>query len=246
MEKSSRRRLSERYIESQKLSTTETKRHIVFFTLVFLLTAVIQAQPRLGNPEYWVGAHGGVSAGTVIFQPAADNMTPITNACVLGGNAGLVFRFAGHKYCHFQMELNYMHRGWAHGNETIGHTYHNLHYIELPILMNLNFGSEVCRWFFNLGPQIGYCVWDESSAIDHPFDWGLAAGTGFYVKTKKAGIYELEVRFDYSFGGVVGTTVTDHYSMASPMDLSINLGYYWPIKKFREKKQKTHRYENEL
>ena len=53
------------------------------------------------------------------------------------------------------------------------------------------------------------------------------------------------MRFDYSFGGVVGTNVTDHYSMASPMDLSINLGYYWPIKKFRQK-TKSNRYENKL
>ena len=185
-----------------------------------------EAQPRMKVPEYWVGAHGGVSAGSVIFRPAAEGMSPITNACVLGGNAGVVFRFAGHKYCHFQMERNYMHRGWKQSG-----TPHNLHYIELPILMHLNFGSEVCRWIFNLGPQIGYCVWDESNAITHPFDWGLAAGTGFYVRTKNAGAYELEVRFDYSFGGIVGTNVTDKYNMASPMDLSINLGWYWPIKK---------------
>ncbi len=184
-----------------------------------------EAQPRMKVPEYWVGAHGGVSAGSVIFRPAAEGMSPITDACVLGGNAGVVFRFAGHKYCHFQMELNYLHRGWKQSG-----TPHNLHYIELPILMHLNFGSEVCRWIFNLGPQIGYCVRDESNAITHPFDWGLAAGTGFYVRTKNAGAYELEVRFDYSFGGIVGTNVTDKYNMASPMDLSINLGWYWPIK----------------
>ena len=66
-----------------------------------------------------------------------------------------------------------------------------------------------------------------------------------YVRTKHAGVYELEIRFDYSFGGIVGTGVTDKYNMASPMDLSINLGYYWPIqKKFKHKKH-THN-ENQL
>lgn len=208
---------------------------VLFSTLAF-------AQPRMRVPEYWVGVHGGVSAGTVLFRPAAADMSPITNACVLGGNGGIVFRFAGHKYCHFQMELNYMHRGWATYNETDGHIYRNLHYVELPILMHLNFGSEVCRWIFNLGPQIGYCVWDESKSIDHPFDWGLAVGTGLYVRTKKAGVYELEARFDFSFGGVLGTSVTDRYNMASPMDLSINFGWYWPIKK----KFKTKKYEDKL
>jgi len=200
---------------------------------VFMMAG--QAQPRLNTPEFYLGAHGGVSAGTVIFNPAQSGMTPITKACVLGGNGGLVFRYAGHRFCHFQMELNYMHRGWKQNDIP-----YNLHYIELPILMNLNFGGRYCRWFFNLGPQIGYCILDEAKTIDHPFDWGLAAGTGLYVKTKHAGVYELEIRFDYSFGGIYGTNVTDHYSMASPMDLSINLAYLWNFKKKKKK------YENKL
>lgn len=210
-----------------------------------LMALIASAQPRMKVPEYWIGAHGGVTASSVIFRPEAPYMTPITNACVLGGNAGLVFRFAAHKYCHFQMELNYQHRGWATGNDTVARTAHNMHYVELPIFMHLNFGSQVCRWFFNLGPQIGYCVWDENKSIENRFDWGLAAGTGLYVRTKHAGVYELEIRFDYSFGGIVGTGVTDKYNMASPMDLSINLGYYWPIQKKLKHKKHTHN-ENQL
>lgn len=193
--------------------------------ILTLLTLCVSAQPRMRSPEYWVGAHGGVSASTVLFNPTRDGMSPITDACVLGGNAGVVFRFAAHKYCHFQMELDYMHRGWKDSYGT-----NSLHYVELPILMNLNFGSDLCRWIFNLGPQIGYCVWEESGTITQRFDWGLAAGTGFYIRTKNAGVYELEIRYDFSLGSVFGTTVTDDYKMANPMDLSINLGWYWPIK----------------
>ena len=190
------------------------------------LTAL--SQPRLSRPVYYVGAHGGVTASTVLFNPAETGMTPITSACVLGGNGGLVFRYEGHKYCAFQMELNYEHRGWTQSG-----TAHNLHYVELPILMHLNFGSDVCRWFFNLGPQIGYCVKDDSNTITRPFDWGLAAGPGFYFKTRKAGLYHLEIRYDFSLGGVYGTTVTDKYTMANPMDLSINLAWMYGIKKKR-------------
>ena len=215
---------------------------------------MMHAQPRLRTPEFYLGVHGGVSASTVMFTPTVANMSPITNACVLGGNGGLVFRYAGHKYCHFQMELNYVHRGWA---EKSSNAYYarRLHYIELPILMHLNFGSKKCRWFFNLGPQIGYCVKDESAGdyingagsveyqpIDHKFDWGLAAGTGVYFITRKAGIYHLEARFDFSFGGIYGTQPIDHFSMANPMDLSINLGWLMPVKKINkeERKHKTH------
>ena len=205
-------------------------RKSISILILALVAVAATAQPRLWTPEYYLGVHGGVSASTVIFQPRADYMTPITNACVLGGNGGLVFRYAGHKYCSFQMELNYLHRGWATGNDTVARTQHNLHYIELPILMHLHFGSEICQWFFNLGPQIGYCVYDENKSIDKPFDWGLLAGTGVLFNTKKAGTYQLEVRVDYSFGGIVGTSVLDKYNMASPLDLSINFGWLMPIK----------------
>lgn len=202
------------------------ERYIAVLALCVLCWMQAEAQPRLHTPEYWLGVHGGVSASTVLFNPAVSGMSPITKACVLGGNGGLVFRYAGHKYCAFQMELDYLHRGWTENGEA-----HSLHYVELPILMHLNFGSDVCRWIFNLGPQIGYCVKDESTTIDHPFDWGMAAGTGFNVRTKKAGVFELEVRFDFSFGGVFGTSITDRFNMASPMDLSVNLGWMMPVRR---------------
>lgn len=230
------------------------KLHIIVLALCSLFFIQVKAQPRLRTPEFYLGFHGGVSASTVMFTPKVANMSPITNACVLGGNGGLVFRYAGHKYCHFQVELNYVHRGWAEKSSSAYYA-RSLHYIELPILMNLNFGSKKCRWFFNLGPQIGYCVKDESKGdyvnasgsmeyqpIDHKFDWGLAAGTGVYFITRKAGIYHLEARFDFSFGGIYGTQPIDYYSMANPMDLSINLGWLMPVKKINkeERKHKTH------
>lgn len=202
------------------------ERYIAVLALCVMCWMQAEAQPRLHTPEYWLGVHGGVSASTVLFNPAVSGMSPITKACVLGGNGGLVFRYAGHKFCAFQMELDYLHRGWTENGEA-----HSLHYVELPILMHLNFGSDVCRWIFNLGPQIGYCVKDESMTIDHPFDWGMAAGTGFNVRTKKAGVFELEVRFDFSFGGVFGTSITDRFNMASPMDLSVNLGWMMPVRR---------------
>jgi hypothetical protein len=106
--------------------------------------------------------------------------------------------------------------------------------------MHINAGSDLCKWFFNLGPQIGYCIADESHTIDHPFDWGVAAGTGFYFLTKHAGLYHLEIRYDFSFGGVFGTKVTDKYNMANPMDLSLNLGWMMPIKSRKAKGVSEH------
>ena len=223
---------------------------IILFIIGFQVSAF--AQPRLRAPEIYFGVHGGVTASTVMFTPRVENMTPITQACVLGGNGGFVFRYAGHKYCAIQVELNYQHRGWREHNDA-GTYSRELHYVEVPLLMNINFGSERWRGFFNFGPQIGYCVWDNggkgtqlssdktqyTAPIDHPFDWGLAGGLGFYYRSRKAGLYQFEARFNYSFGGVYGTSLIDHFSMASPMDLSINLAYMWEFKK--KKKQQTNK-----
>ena len=220
----------------------KVRRHIVFLAaLLFCMGGI--AQPRLRTPKHWIGVHGGVSASSVNFSPRVEGTSNIVKACVLGGNGGFVFRYAGHKYCALQMELNYVHRGWAEHIDTIGSYSRRLHYIEIPMLMHLNFGSTKCRWFLNAGPQIGYCVKDDGNSgtlingvnqteyapIKNRFDWGILAGTGVYFITPKAGIYQLEVRFDYSFGGVFGTNLTDHFNTASPMDLSINLGWMMPV-----------------
>ena len=219
--------------------------------LLLVCAGMACAQPRLRVREYYLGVHGGVTAGSMIFSPSVDNMKPITNACVLGGNGGLMFRYAGHKYCAVQVELNYIHRGWAEKNDA-GRYSRELHYIEMPLLMHLNFGKEQWRGFFNLGPQIGYCVQENGGqgtqistttaqygAIDHRFDWGLATGVGFYCRTRHAGVYQLEARFDFSLGGLFSTSLLDHFNMANPMDLSLNLAWLWEIKPRQKAKPKT-------
>ena len=218
---------------------------ILFFLSIFNFQfSICTAQPRLRTPEYYLGFHGGVSMSTVSFTPTVQNMSSFKDGWRLGGNGGLVFRYAGHKYCGLQVELNYLHRGWGEHNDTIGTYTRSLNYIEIPMLMHLNFGSDKCRWFLNLGPQIGYCIKDEGNhgtlvndadaaeyqSLDKPFDWGILVGTGILIPSKKAGTYHLEIRFDYSFGGLYNNNLTDHFRAACPMDLSVNLGWVMPVR----------------
>lgn len=180
-------------------------KYIVVLAMCIALSAPAWAQPRLRAPEMYLGVQGGVTASTVLFSPTVSNMSnPFTNGVTLGGNAGVVFRYAGHKVCGLQVELNYMHRGWREHTDTA--TYQrNLHYLELPFLMHLYFGKQAVRGFVNLGPQIGVCLADTASgprisgtaahqynSIESRFDWGLAGGLGMYVRTRNAGVYQLE------------------------------------------------------
>jgi hypothetical protein len=143
--------------------------------------------------------------------------------------------------CAVQAEINYMQRGWREVGTGVDYR-RQLDYIEVPLLMHLYFGKKHFRGFLNLGPQIGYCFRDVSygtpnplyahqyEKIEKPFDWGVAGGLGVYYRTNKIGLFQLEARMNYSFGGVFGTSKIDYFTSASPVNLSVNFAYLWEIK----------------
>lgn len=212
---------------------------IILLGGLLALSTLIMAQPRLRRPEIYVGAHAGVMASTVLFNPSFDGMDILKSP--LSVNGGLVFRYAGHKVCAIQAEINYMQRGWREVDTDVDYR-RQLDYIEVPLLMHLYFGKKHFRGFLNLGPQIGYCFRDASygtpnplythqyEKIDKPFDWGVAGGLGVYYRTNKIGLFQLEARMNYSFGGVFGTSKIDYFTSASPVNLSVNFAYLWEIK----------------
>ena len=219
-------------------------RYILLTLLLCTVTITGIAQPRLRRPEIYVGAHAGVMASTMMFVPNIAKIDIMQSP--LHANGGLVFRYAGHKVCAIQTEINYMPRGW---HETIqladGSSmdyYRQLDYIEIPLLMHLYFGKERFRAFLNLGPQIGYCFRDVSTEvpstvlspqyqpIDKPFDWGLAGGLGCYYRTRHIGIFQLEARFNFSMGTIYNNRKVDYFSQSNSMTLSVNLAYMWEIK----------------
>ncbi len=204
--------------------------------------AALAAQPRLRHHEIYFGVQGGVLGSGVYFKPTVPNLTPFVKTAFLGGNGGFVFRYSEQKCCAVQVELNYMLRGWRENNEG-GYYTRSLHYVEVPFLMHIYFGSERFRGFFNLGPEIGYCVYDDKgrgvqqesghqyAALDKPFDWGVAGGLGCYYRSRKAGIYQLEARFNYSLGTIFANDATDYFSSSNAMSLSLNFAWLWEFKK---------------
>lgn len=223
-------------------------RRYILFAILILTGTVLMAQPRLDKPEIFLGAHGGVKASTMLFSPSVKQLDILHSP--LTPNGGLVFRYAEHKVCALQVECNYMQNGWAevYGTEASNQTIYTrkLHYIQVPFLMHLGFGRKGFRGFFNLGPQIGLCVADQSywsntnalqqnqlqhQPIDNKFDWGAAAGLGCYYKSQKAGVFQLEARFHFSLGGAFDVGQLEHFKMANPMGISLNLGYLWEFKK---------------
>ncbi len=208
------------------------------FLIVFIVCAVaLSAQPRLAQDEMYVGFHAGAIATIVNFSPEVQQT--VGNP-FLGANGGFVFRYAGHKVCGLQVELNYMQRGWKEERTGFQRT---IDYIELPFLTHLYFGRKF-RGFVNLGPQIGYAIREESKntptdltnlyptaqylSIDNRFDWGIAGGLGMLYRSK-AGVYQLEARFNYSFGGLYSNSKFATFAQSVPMSLSLNFAWMWQI-----------------
>jgi len=207
--------------------------HIIVLFFV-LLAGKSLAQPRLEHPEMYVGVQGGAVASMVNFTPTVSQKA---TQCHLGSMAGLVFRYSADKCCAVQVELNYMQRGWRE-NQT-GYD-RSLDFIQLPFFAHIYFGKRA-RGFFNLGPQIGVLIHESNNGLDqsalpqynpvqHKFDWGAAAGLGFLYRTKKAGTYQLEARFNYSFGHLFSNDKTAYFSQSNSMNLSLGLAWFWQVK----------------
>lgn len=221
----------------------KSTRYILFLFLLAISSTLV-AQPRLRHPELYIGAHAGVMASSITFKPTVKGIDLLQSP--LSINGGLVVRYAAHKVCALQLELNYMQRGWremlpATATSPAVDYRRQLDYIQLPLLMHLAFGNKF-RGFLNLGPQIGYCFRDTEygtknplythhyQPIQQPFDWGLAGGLGMYYRSNKIGTFQLEARFNYSLGSVFNNRITDYFTSANPMNLSINFAYLWEIK----------------
>lgn len=220
-------------------------RHLIYILILLLDWTSALAQPRLDKEEFYLGVQGGVMGSMVAFSPQVKQSVLPPH---WGPTAGLVFRYIGHKVCGWQMELNYQDRGWREQDTDYER---QQHYVELSMLSHFYFGRRA-RGYVNLGPQIGYCVaesWKglpegvsiepgmssvllhQYAPIEKPFDWGVAAGLGFYYRTKKAGTYQLDARFSYALGSMFANSQMDYFSMSNAMNLSVTLAYLWEFKK---------------
>jgi len=226
-------------------------RRVGIILVILLLGLKAVAQPRLREPEMYVGLHGGVLFSMTLFTPKVAGSDILTDRTLLSGNGGLVFRYVGHKVCGFQVELNYMQRGWRENTDEVDgnfvHYTRRLNYFEVPFLAHIYFGKTV-RGFLNLGPQIGVCFLEQESGtknkmvgqqaqyqpIDNKFDWGVAGGLGMLVRTSKVGTFQLEARVSYSLGDYFSNKKTDPFSHSNSLDVSANIGYMWEIKDKRK------------
>lgn len=205
---------------------------IVFAILIF--SAVhINAQKRLDFPETYVGFQSGVTGSMINFSPSVDQTYQ------LGYNAGISYRYIGHKTAGVQAELNYSQRGWAESKVNYAR---RLNYIEIPFLTHFYWGKKF-RIHFNIGPKVSYLLsesvlkknTDNSVAEQHTkdahnkFDYGFCGGPGFSFGFNKQ-LIMLDIRANYSVSDVFSNEKRDFFDYSNNMNVALNLAWQFKIR----------------
>jgi len=209
---------------------------IISISIILLFCSQISAQTYNGA-ELIVGAKGGATLSTGSFQlssgAASDQNAYYHHWGVTGG---AVFRYSGEKYLGLQVEANFCQRGWAEKDKFS----RTLNYVQVPLLTHLFFGVKSFRFFINAGPEIAFLINEKNNSgydsnlvtekIKNRFDYGIAVGSGFELHTK-AGIYQVEGRYEFGLGDVFASNLTDSFRRSAHRNVLITFGVLFNLKK---------------
>lgn len=107
-----------------------------------ILPQAADAQSHYESRIYF-GAHGGVNFSRVAFTPS------VTQNFIVGGNAGVNFRYIEEKHFGFIVEVNWEQRGWDEDFEDLPYKYsRTANYIQVPFLAHIYFGRRG-KFFIN-------------------------------------------------------------------------------------------------
>lgn len=131
-------------------------------------------------------------------------------------------------------------------------------YVQVPFLAHLAWGREQrgVNFFVNAGPQFGYCLGEhtrtnfdraninladrsnkivaqDTMAVEHRLDYGIAAGAGLEYVHPKVGHFTLEARYYYGLGNIFGDSKRDYFGSSNFGTISLKLGYLFDIVRYR-------------
>lgn len=214
---------------------------IFIFICLLVLPAICNAQGSF-KKELSVGASFGTNFSFVGFTPKVDQKM------LQGFTGGLTIRWLTEAHLGLQAEVNYVQQGWKEFfEEQPQYKYQRkLTGFEVPFLTHIYFGSDRFRFFFNLGPKVGY-IFDESTesnlngaapnrnndqhdiAIQKKLDWGLCGGPGIELRTP-IGHFLLEGRYYYELGDIFYSTKSDPFARSNQQSITAKLTYLFPLK----------------
>lgn len=223
---------------------------------VFLLPFCVQAQ-NTSNKEFAIGASFGMGGAKVTFNPK------VQTSMLLSSQFGITGRWVTEKNLGLILEVNYSQQGWAENFEPSDPTLptpdfeysRRINYIDVPFLTHIYFGNNRFRFFFNLGPQIGFMLSESTTEnvigkedqlhfpntgnqyatvrekpVETKFAWGLCGGPGIELRTG-AGIFQLEGRYYYGLGDLFKNNLGQDFTKSSSQIMFAKLTYLIPFRR---------------
>lgn len=131
-----------------------------------------------------------------------------------------------------------------------------INYIQIPFFAHLAWGRENrgVNFFVNAGPQFGVYLsestksnfdWDkrnmsdrsntvvaqDTMSVENKIDYGIAAGAGMELATKKLGRFTIEARYYYGLGNIYGDSKRDYFGSSNFGTIMIKVGWLWDVMK---------------
>ncbi len=204
-------------------------KNILLLLLALFFAGNLFSQTILLNPaETYIGFSGGANGSMVFFIPTVQQKPQI------GYTGGLTFRYVNENHFGLQIETNFTQRGWS---EKSGNYARQINYLEVPFLSHLYIG-KTNRLFLNIGPKISYLLSEniiKNGATDtqneqynsslNKWNYGLDIGTGYNLKTKKYGIFQLELRGYYGLTNIYAEKKKQSFDVSNYINVQVKIGW---------------------
>lgn len=196
-------------------------------------------QPKDFKTELYIGARGGMSYSKVRFYPS------VTQSYQPGNMGGVVFRLISEPHIGFQVEVNYIQKGWK--EDSVGYS-RQLNYINIPVMTHVSLGKKAVRFTLNLGPEVGYMISEKEKftpelasetsgyqeyygkATDNQIDLLFTAGLGLEYHMKGGSAIVFEGRAYYSLPNLFNKD-NYTYTISQSNGAMVSIAYLFELKK---------------
>ena len=229
--------------------------------LAVAMVTCTAAYGQIGEPrnDLAIGVNGGYTLNQVMFNPT------IQQNLKGAPTFGFTLRYTCEKYfkslCSVQVEVNYANLGWEENIETSNDTYkRDISYIQIPFLARMGWGYEEKGALFYVvaGPQVGFYLGEKwhrgglfndstlrlrpgqvnqqyDMPVKNKFEYGITAGLGIEVNTRKAGHFLLEGRYYYGLSDIFGNGKSDVFGRSANGTIIIKASYLFDIIRTKRK-----------
>ena len=192
--------------------------------------------------------HGGLTGGLSVRYTSEKYFSSI---CAIVGE----LNFAQIGWKENQLDINDVPVVNAYTGE-VERYQRDMTYVQMPVFARLGWGRERrgLQFFFQAGPQLGYflnestqqnfeleqrnaadrtsqVVAQDTMAVEHRFDYGIAAGLGLEFSHPRLGHFLLEGRYYYGLGDIYGNSKRDFFARSNFGNIVIKLTYLFDIRK---------------